>query len=84
MTKNSKRFGQGRSATKFSYTYEDISKLANMTPGAVQKHVQRGNLDPKNLVSVLEFIKSRLQPLVESVILPDPVALKDLAKSLRK
>ena len=80
MIKAKGKFGQGRSSRKFSYTYEDISKLTNMTPGAVQKHVQRGNLNPQSLVSVLEFVKNRLQiPIVESV--PD---YKDIAKSLRK
>lgn len=59
--------GRGRSTTKFSYTYEDISKVLNCSAMAVRKHAQRGNFNPKDLVSVLEFIHKRLeQELIEN------------------
>ena len=56
-----KGFGKGRSPTKFSFTYEDYAGLAGLSTEAVRKHAQRGNFDPEDLVSVLEFIQERLK-----------------------
>lgn len=63
----SRGYGKGRSPTKFSYTYESIAQALGCSIQAARKHAQRGNFDPKNLLSVLEFIKARLQdaPLEE-------------------
>jgi hypothetical protein len=54
-------FGEGRSPTKFSFTYEDYAELLGCSVQATRKHAQRGNFDPKDLVSVLEFIGKRLK-----------------------
>lgn len=56
-----KGFGKGRSPTKFSFTYEDYASLVGCSPEAVRKHAQRGNFDPSDLLSVLEFVRDRLQ-----------------------
>jgi len=61
VTSNKKSFGQGRSATKFSFTYEDYAGLMGLSTEAVRKHAQRGNFDPSDLVSVLEFMQGRLK-----------------------
>ncbi len=53
-------FGKGRSSTRFSYTYNDLSKILNCSVGAARKHAQRGNFDPNNLLSILEFVRDRL------------------------
>jgi hypothetical protein len=67
--KKSRGFGKGRSPTKFSFTYEDYAEMLGCSIEAVRKHAQRGNFDPDNLVSVLEFVQTRLKsgqrPLVE-------------------
>jgi len=55
-----KGFGKGKSAKRFSFTYEDISRAIGCTPEAVKKHAQRKNFDPTDLISVLEFIRDRL------------------------
>jgi hypothetical protein len=68
-----KGFGEGRSPTRFSFTYEDFAQAMGCSIEAARKHAQRGNFDPKNLMSVLEFIQvkltkdngSSLQALVE-------------------
>jgi uncharacterized protein YjcR len=56
-----KRFGKGRSPTRFSFTYEDIADAYGCSVAAVRKHAQRGKFDPSDLVSVLEFIQHRLR-----------------------
>ena len=62
MGENSKRgFGEGRSPTKFSYTYEDVANALGCSVQAARKHAQRGNFDPNDLLSVLEFLNERLQ-----------------------
>jgi len=53
-------FGEGRSPTKFSFTYEDLAEAAGCSIAAARKHAQRGNFDPNDLLSVLEFIQIRL------------------------
>lgn len=53
-------FGKGRSPTKFSFTYEDVAVIAGCSPAAARKHAQRGNFDPNDLLSLLEFIQQRL------------------------
>jgi hypothetical protein len=53
-------FGEGRSPTRFSFTYEDFAKAMRCSIEAARKHAQRGNFDPKNLMSVLEFIQVKL------------------------
>ena len=60
-------FGQGRSPTKFSFTYEDVAEAAGCSIQAARKHAQRGNFDPNDLVSILEFIQHRLSKKDESL-----------------
>lgn len=55
-----KAFGQGRSPTKFSFTYEDFAQAIGCSIEAARKHAQRGNFNPKDLMSVLEFIQTKL------------------------
>jgi hypothetical protein len=66
-------YGKGRSPSRFSYSYEDLSKLLGCSVAAVRKHAQRGNFDPNSLPSVLEFVKDRLQR----------TAIVEMADSLR-
>jgi hypothetical protein len=61
MVRSKKRFGQGRSPSRFSYTYEDFASVLGCSTAAIRKHAQRGNFDPNDLVSVLEFIQLRLK-----------------------
>ena len=66
--KKGRGFGKGRSPTKFSFTYEDYAEMLGCSVESVRKHAQRGNFDPCDLVSVMEFVNDRLrsgQPLVE-------------------
>jgi len=60
MTAKKKGFGQGRSPTKFSFTYEDFAAAMGCSIEAARKHAQRGNYNPKDLMSVLEFIQTKL------------------------
>lgn len=60
MTGKKRGFGEGRSPTKFSFTYEDLAEAAGLSIEAARKHAQRGNFDPNDLLSVLEFIQIRL------------------------
>jgi hypothetical protein len=69
----SRGYGKGKSAKRFSYSYEDLSKLLGCSVAAVRKHAQRGNFDPNSLPSVLEFVRDRLQR----------PALLEMADSLR-
>jgi len=55
-----KGFGEGRSPKKFSFTYGDLAEAAGCSTEAARKHAQRGNFDPNDLLSVLEFIQYRL------------------------
>lgn len=55
-----KGFGEGRSPTRFSFTYEDFAQALGCSIQAARKHAQRGNFDPNNLMSVLEFIQRKL------------------------
>jgi len=55
-----KGFGQGRSPTRFSFTYEDVAEVAGCSIEAARKHAQRGNFNPNDLLSILEFIQERL------------------------
>jgi len=59
-TGRKKGFGEGRSPTKFSFTYGDLAEAAGCSIAAARKHAQRGNFDPNDLLSVLEFIQVRL------------------------
>jgi len=54
-------FGKGRSPTRFSFTYEDFADLLGCSVEAARKHAQRGNYDPHDLISILEFVNERLQ-----------------------
>jgi len=56
-----KGFGEGRSPTRFSFTYEDFAQALGISIEAARKHAQRGNFDPNNLMSILEFIQLKLQ-----------------------
>lgn len=55
-----KGFGEGRSPTRFSFTYEDVAQALGCSIQAARKHAQRGNYDPNNLMSILEFIQHKL------------------------
>jgi hypothetical protein len=55
-----KAFGKGRSPTRFSFTYEDFAQARGCSIEAARKHAQRGNFNPKDLMSVLEFIQTKL------------------------
>lgn len=55
-----KGFGKGRSPTRFSFTYEDFAQAMGCSIEAARKHAQRGNFNPKDLMSVLEFIQTKL------------------------
>jgi hypothetical protein len=59
-TGKKKGFGKGRSPTRFSFTYEDLANAMGCSVDATRKHAQRGNFDPRNLTSVLEFIQVKL------------------------
>ncbi len=56
-----RQFGKGRSPSKFSFTYEDFASVLGCSTAAVRKHAQRGNFDPNDLISILEFIQHRLK-----------------------
>ena len=60
MSRKKTGFGQGRSPTRFSFTYEDVADAAGCSIEAARKHAQRGNFNPNDLVSILEFIQERL------------------------
>lgn len=53
-------FGKGKSAKRFSFTYNNLAEAIGMSVGAVKKHAQRGNFNPQDLLSVLEFINKKL------------------------
>ena len=72
---SSRGFGKGRSPTKFSFTYEDYAGIFGCSAAAVRKHAQRGNFDPNDLVSILEFIQRRLK---------GDASLSDLVAEARK
>jgi hypothetical protein len=59
-TSGKKGFGKGKSPKKFSFTYGDLAEAAGLSVEAARKHAQRGNFDPNDLLSVLEFIQHRL------------------------
>lgn len=52
--------GKGRAPTRFSFTYEDYAEILGCSIEAARKHAQRGNFDPSDLLSVLEFVRDRL------------------------
>lgn len=60
MSDSKGRFGKGRYPSKFFFTYEDYANVFGLSVEAVRKHAQRGNYDPNDLVSVLEFLNNRL------------------------
>lgn len=60
ITKKKKKFGEGRSPTRFSFTYEDFAQAFGCSIEAARKHAQRGNFNPNDLMSVLEFIQIKL------------------------
>jgi hypothetical protein len=55
-----KAFGKGRSPTRFSFTYEDFAQAMGCSIEAARKHAQRGNYNPKDLMSILEFVQTKL------------------------
>jgi hypothetical protein len=55
-----KVFGKGRSPTRFSFTYEDFAQAIGCSIEAARKHAQRGNYNPKDLMSILEFVQAKL------------------------
>lgn len=60
MASTKKAFGKGRSPTRFSYTYEDVAQAMGCSIAAARKHAQRGHFNPQDLMSVLEFIQTKL------------------------
>jgi len=58
--KKKRKFGEGRSSTRFSFTYEDFADVFGCSVEAARKHAQRGNYNPSDLVSILEFVHQRL------------------------
>ena len=80
--KQKRGFGKGRSPTKFSFTYEDLADASGCSIAAVRKHAQRGNFDPSDLISVLEFLQQRLRK--GETILGEAVGLSSLAKQVRQ
>jgi hypothetical protein len=54
------KFGGGRYPAKFTYGYGDVAEAIGCSIQAARKHAQRGSFDPRNLISVLEFIQNRL------------------------
>lgn len=60
MTAPKKAFGKGRSPTRFSFTYEDFAQAFGCSIEAARKHAQRGNYNPKDLMSILEFVQAKL------------------------
>jgi hypothetical protein len=79
-----KGFGRGRSLTRFSFTYEDLSQITNLSLESLRKRAQRGTFNPRNLISVLEFINKRqkkLGKLEETVSdLKYPIKINKLTK----
>jgi hypothetical protein len=76
MATKKKGFGEGRSPTRFSFTYEDFAQAMGCSIEAARKHAQRGNFDPKNLMSVLEFIQVKLTKV-------DDLSLQSLVEQAR-
>lgn len=60
MAATKKAFGKGRSPTRFSFTYEDFAQAMGCSIEAARKHAQRGNYNPKDLMSILEFVQTKL------------------------
>lgn len=60
MASPKKAFGKGRSPTRFSFTYEDFAQAMGCSIEAARKHAQRGNYNPKDLMSILEFVQTKL------------------------
>lgn len=60
MSAPKKAFGKGRSPTRFSFTYEDFAQAMGCSIEAARKHAQRGNYNPKDLMSILEFVQAKL------------------------
>lgn len=60
MAATKKAFGKGRSPTRFSFTYEDFAQAMGCSIEAARKHAQRGNYNPKDLMSILEFVQAKL------------------------
>ena len=55
-----KEFGKGRSPTKFYFGYGEIAEAIGCSIASARKHAQRGNFNPNDLMSVLEFIQVKL------------------------
>jgi hypothetical protein len=54
--------GKGKSPKKFTFTFSSYAEVLGLSEEAVRKHSQRGNFDPGDLLSVLEFIGKKLKP----------------------
>ncbi len=82
---SSRGFGKGRSPTKFSYTYEDISKLVGCSPAAARKHAQRGHFNPNDLLSVLEFVRDRFNAETsQDMVSADSLQLVEAIAAVKK
>jgi hypothetical protein len=45
-----------RPITQYSYNYEDIKKLTDLSRNMIHQYVTRGDLDPYNLESLVLFL----------------------------
>jgi len=53
-----KRFGDGPKPFRHAYDYDDIAEASGLTKGAIRRAVRDDRLDPRNLLSVLEFVNN--------------------------
>ena len=79
-----RKFGAGRYPAKFSYGYEEISKLLGCSVAAARKHAQRNHFNPNSLPSVLEFVRDRLQKPTPQLVESDSEALIKKIESVNK
>lgn len=76
-------FGKGRSPSRFSFSYEDYASLLGCSTESIRKHAQRGNFDPRDLISVLEFIHIRLARQKDAQIMTEQAKrLRSLRESI--
>lgn len=50
---------RGRGYTRYNYTLEDISRVANRVIGTVRNDVSRGVFEPWNFESVIKYVRGR-------------------------
>jgi hypothetical protein len=52
------RWQKGKSYRKYCYTLEDIARLKGVSIYAIRKAIQRGKLDPGDLLSLSKYLIS--------------------------